>query len=354
MRKIIVHVSKLIICGLVTTLLTILFSSRIPVAQSAFPLDWANLRNPVMQFDNWSIKDFAAAYKNGTWYIFFSAFYDDNGQLRCHVAEVSTIDFKTYSQPVLKFDGQEEGWIGMCSPNITQVDSTYYLTFNSWGDKPSQFNQLFYKTSTDLVNWSTGYSNLGSNLTSGKRAIDAAVAFENNKFYLIWKEGKGKKSRTRLAVARSMNANFAYIGNGYPRLHMASGLHSRRTHENFEFIKVDGKWRLLSTDYSPHNPYLYTMHESGDNSDWLTWVGGYKLEIPKERFNTAHRANAAVLYDWRAYDGYFYLLYAGNTENSSFGKRGHNRLGLARSLDLVKWTVIGTLPEAMPEPYHAS
>ena len=38
-------------------------------------------------------------------------------------------------------------------------------------------------------------------------------------------------------------------------------------------------------------------------------------------------------------DGFFYLLYAGTDEVSSYEGRGHVKLGLARSRDLVTWEV---------------
>ena len=47
-------------------------------------------------------------------------------------------------------------------------------------------------------------------------------------------------------------------------------------HENFQIFKIDGKWRLLTTDYSPHHPYLYTMRGYGSRlEDWVHWEKGY-------------------------------------------------------------------------------
>ena len=56
---------------------------------------WKSLHNPVLSYPNWSVKDTAMAYRQGTFYVFFSAFYNDHGQVRCHVAEVSTRGFQT-------------------------------------------------------------------------------------------------------------------------------------------------------------------------------------------------------------------------------------------------------------------
>lgn len=302
-------------------------------------IDWASLRNPILEYSNWSIKDAAMVYREGVFYLFFSAFYERDGRVRSHVVEVSTKDFKTYSSPLLNFDGQEDGWIGMCSPDVNWLNGTYYMTFNSWGDKPGVPNQLFYMTSKDLIHW-TPRRRLAANLTAGKRAIDAAVTFADNRYYLIWKEDR----KPRLASGQTMDGEFSFVGSGYPTFHMADGMDNGLIHENYQFIKIDGRWRMLTTDYTPHNPYLYTLKKSRPaGTDWLAWEKGYKLDIVKERFNTDHPANAAALYDWRQHDGYFYLLYAGRTEGASYLGRGWNRLGLSRSKDLIRWYPAGTV-----------
>jgi hypothetical protein len=97
-----------------------------------------------LSYPNWSVKDTAMAHRNGRFYVFFSAFYAERGQVRSHVVEVSTADFKHYSEPIFNFDGEQDGWIGMCSPDVRQLYGKYVMTFNSWGDKPGKPNQLFY------------------------------------------------------------------------------------------------------------------------------------------------------------------------------------------------------------------
>lgn len=74
---------------LIAILYVMFLSVQVASAQKPF-IDWANLRNPVLSYPNWSIKDSATAYRNGVFYVFFSAFYDDHGRVRSHVAEVST------------------------------------------------------------------------------------------------------------------------------------------------------------------------------------------------------------------------------------------------------------------------
>lgn len=303
---------------------------------SAF-IDWQNLHNPVLGYSNWSIKDAAMARRGNTFYIFFSAFYQDHGQVRSHVVEVSTADFKHFSQPILNFAGLEEGWLGMCSPDVQKLSGMYVMTFNSWGFKPDKPNELFYMLSRDLIHWSRRRA-IAVNLTGSNRVIDASLTAADGGFYLIWKEGPQGAMHPRLAFAKSLHRPFHYVGGGFPKLLMADGKEDGLTHENFQFVRVGGKQYLLSSDYMPQAPHLYELKP---NSDWLTWVNGRMLDIPREGFNSDMLANAGALYDWRAQDDYYYLIYAGCAERKTYAKRGWNRLALARSRDLVHWAVAG-------------
>ena len=120
-----------------------------------------------------------------------------------------------------------------------------------------------------------------------------------------------------------------------------------RRHENYQFLQIDGRWHVLTTHFGAgHRPYLYAL--SGDADRWTAWTGGVELVVAREGFNTEDLSNAAALYDWRAHDGHFYLLYAGNTEKRTYRGsggwgRGWNRLGLSRSKDLLHWHPAGDL-----------
>jgi hypothetical protein len=303
-------------------------------------IDWTHLSNPVLSYPNWSIKDAAMAYHDGTFYVFFSAFYPEHGRVRSHVVEVSTRDFKHFSAPLFNFDGEDNGWIGMCSPDVQFLYGRYVMTFNSWGDEPGKPNELFYMTSDDLIHWSRRRP-LALNLTGigDQDVIDAALAQAGNGYYLAYKEQtRGKHKRPKMAFAMSLRGPFAYVGNGLPLLLMANGKDNGLPHENYEFISTNGHWYMLTTDYVPQAPYLY---ELDNGSHWLRWTRGYTFNIPHERFNTENVANASALYDWRQYDGYYYLIYAGHTEGVTYANRGWNQLGLARSKDLVHWSVPG-------------
>lgn len=293
-------------------------------------IDWENLSNPVYSHPGWSTKDACMAYRDGWFYVFFSAFFHEDGRERSHVVGVKTRDFKTFSEPLFIWRGEDEGWTGMCSPNITRVGDVYYLTYNSWGDKFLKPNQLFYATSRDLEHWDKGKP-LARNITWGRRAIDAAVAHEGGKYYLVWKEFQTPKA----AWSRSMGAD------GWHRL----GKVPPDWFENGEFIKIDNEWHLMCTAgklRGSHYPALRKMQGTGrKDSDWTRWGEFTKLDIPVEDFNTDETANAAFLADWREHDGHFYLIYAGRTEGDSHLGRGNNKLGLARSRDLENWEVPG-------------
>jgi hypothetical protein len=288
-------------------------------------IDFSALKNPVYQHDGWSVKDSCMAMKDGTFYVFFSAFYVDGGISRCHVSGVKTSDFKTFSGPLFIWDGREQGWMGMCSPNISQINNTYYLTYNSWGESKTNPPQLFYAQSKDLEKWDK-HKPLAANVTKGARSIDAAIAFANEKYYLVYKEYQTPK----MAVGKSLDGEFKSLGA------VPGGWF-----ENGEFIKIDGKWNLLVTDRA-HLPCLRELQAKGDrDEDWINWGKFRRLKIPLQNFNLNERANCAFLADFRQIDGLFYLLYSGR--NKGFGHEGDFdfSLAIARSKDLVAWQPAG-------------
>jgi hypothetical protein len=305
-----------------------LFSISFVDAQHAKPpfIDWHNLKNPVYSHPGWSTKDACMVYDHGFFYLYFSAFFFDEGRERSHIAAVRTKDFKSCSEPLFVWNGVEQGWIGLCSPDIRKIGDEWFLTFNSWGDKKGEPNQLFYATSKDLSSWSS-MKPLAKNITDGVRAIDAAIFPFNNKIYLVWKRGQ----EPVVSVGDSLNSNnWRNIGRPI-----------EPWFENGQFFESDGKINLLVTTRE-HLPAIAGMSGSGlADSCWLNWENLRPLEIIGEEFNTNEKANAASIIDWRSYDGYFYLIYAGRTEGESHEHRGNNKLALARSKDLVQWELPG-------------
>ncbi|MGH9600560.1 MAG: hypothetical protein ACRD27_11905 [Terracidiphilus sp.] len=322
-------------------------------------IGWSSLHNPVLSYPDWSIKDFAVAYRNKVFYVFFSAFYEDGGQVRSHVVEVITPDFKSYSKPIMDFDGQDDGFTGMCSPDVQKLGRIWELSFNSWGgDRTKPPHQLFYMTSRDLIHWSPRHP-IAANLTAGRGVDDLTVTRIPGGYYAMWKDSihpnglpvrlAEQKSqippwryglRPRLAEARSLSGPWHYVGPGYPILAMADGKENELIHENFEFIWIDGVLHVLASAYPEgHHAFLYALL---DPDKPLAWGKGLKLDLPTESFNQLGPYDAGAIYDWRKYDGFFYLVYAGHNDRTSYAHRGWNRMALARSKDLVHWVAAGS------------
>lgn len=287
-------------------------------------LPWSKLQNPIYQQADWSVKDACMIHHGNHFYLFFSAFFFADGRERSHVVGVKTTDFLTFSEPLFIHRGEAGGWYGMCSPSIRRIGDTFYLSYNSWGDKPGQPNQLFYATSSDLEHWDFDQP-LAPALTAKVRAIDAEIATLPDYTILIWK-------------ARQ-TPQIAYTNNFPDGPWTLLGQPNGGWFENAQFIQIDGDWHLFATGRGQVPQIAAIAAETGTPTDWLHWQDFRLFDIPLEGFNTHERANAGFLADWRQYDGYFYFLYAGTTEGRSHAGRGDNRLGLARSTDLYHWTV---------------
>ena len=288
-------------------------------------IDWGSIRNPVYGHSGWSVKDACVAFNGEHYVVFFSAFFHDRGRERSHVSAVQTKDFRSFSEPLFIWDGDSGGWTGFCSPNISRLDGEFILTFNSWGDEHpnGRENQLFYATSSDLINWSE-YRPLASNLTEGTRAIDAALT-KHTYYFLVWKE----RQTPQFAYARQLDGE--WIRMDEPVLGWF---------ENGQFLQIDGTDFLLFTGKG-HQPYLVEIEflENGDSTAIRTAVP-MPLDIPVETFNTDDSANAAFMWLETGKEGTFhYLIYAGSTEGESHAGRGDNRLGIARSADGIHWSV---------------
>ena len=311
-----------------------------PDASSA--VSWSTLRNPFYAHDGWSVKDVGVFYgPDGVIHVYFSAFFSDAGMERCHVAQTTTRDLVTFTPAAVVFDGQNDGWIGMCSPDVQRIGGQYVMTFNAWGDQSPKPKQLFYATSPDLTTWSVAHP-LAATLTAGRSYIDAALAPSAGRLFLFYKDDQNLQ--THLAAGPALDGPWHVVGNGLPTLTTAPGQASPQVHENYEVLQIDGRWRLLTTDYSPvtNQGFLYSMRGDGAaETDWLTWEGGYTLAVQREAFNTNHVDNAAYLADQRASDGFFYLFYGGRTEGTTHAGRGNNKLGVSRSTDLKVWKPAG-------------
>ena len=308
-------------------------------------IPWTDLKNPVYSQSGWSVKDACVTFYNDEFYLFFSAFYKDREKERSHIVAVKTTDWQTYSSPILHLDGREDGWTGLCSPNITKHENLFYLTYNSWGKVHAngKTNDLFCITSSDLKSWSEPIP-IAPELTSKITCIDLAITFANDSVYAIWKQEIGKTNpgtyRPVIAKAPSLKENFEFLEEKFPKLELKNKRSKNRIYENYQFIEINKKWHLLTTAYRPHDAVLFEMKGTGkSDQDWLYWFNGRAFDLPRQWFNFEQICNAPFLADWRSIDGFFYLLYAGRQQAITHAGRGNNKLALARSKDLVDWKV---------------
>ncbi|MBN1525714.1 MAG: family 43 glycosylhydrolase [Spirochaetales bacterium] len=288
-------------------------------------LPWKLLKNPVLSIGEWAIKDPCMVFHNGEFFLFFSAFYEDEDEERSHIICVKTRDFTTFSDPLFVWDGKKDGWSGLCSPNISEIKGKYYLTYNSWGEIHSngKRNSMFYAVSPDLASWQKDIP-LAHDVSANARAIDPALAEFNGNWYLVF---KGPETPF-IVTAKSIDGPWRILG--VPDCGWLI---------NGEFIYIDGSWYLVGTARGLV-PFISRMKHSGEQpDDWIAWEPQKRLMLPLEHFNTCVRTHCIFIYDNRKIDNSFYALYVGSTENISHLGRGNCRLGIACSPDLVSWYV---------------
>ena len=207
-----------------------------------------------------------------------------------------------------------------------------------------------FMTSPDLIQWSPQRELLPS-LTE-ERNINPALAWVDGFVFVGWKRGQNFQV-TRMAAGNLGTENYEPY-----RRASAGGLWA----EQFQFIEIDGVWRLIATarrygiwdlinlalhPYTGnHHAFIYRQKRAGSSlANWTEWVGRRELEVPVEDWNTAMHANGGYLLDLRAYGGYFYLFYAGSEDHTRFNERGHGKIGVVRSRDLYTWVVPGDMSQ---------
>ena len=293
----------------------------------------------------YSCKDACMAWDGATWHIFFSAFDEE----RSMIARTSSHNLQATTASEIMYDGSAQQRIGMCSPDIIQTEMGWLLIFNSWGSKEGFPNSLYFSESTDLRSWSEPKP-LAADLTKSTRVIDGTLAYHGGHWFLICK----CPGQTRCAYADQLDGTWNWVSDQAVQFTSehdgkSNGLHR----ENFQLIMIDGQWHLLSTDFVAYaiqnTPWLYRLAGNPDHLEsWQHWSARRALDIPTESWNSVDPSNAAALLDHRQHDGWFYLIYGGKDaqrENDFCGTastekkwpRGWNRLGLARSRDLIAW-----------------
>lgn len=296
------------------------------------------LGNPFLAFDDVAVKDAFCVRRGDTWFLGYSHITETPFRFRLGFSR--TKDFITFEHgPTI--DQEEVG--GLASPDVvTWIDGSHVMTYNSHTrDVGTDANKLYWRSSSDLVTWSPPHRfHVEGADAAEDRLIDAAIAYTDSAAFLFFK--REQVANVAVSPSRSLDGPWTLLGPIEPG-----------NVENLQVLRIDGVFHLLATTLLPHRPVLHRLEgDPAAAESWRKWTRVRELEIPEQSWNTGksvfyERANAAHLFDDRATTGYFQLVYAGTTELSSYEGRGHVKLGLAKSRDLVTWEV---LPERNPAP----
>jgi hypothetical protein len=302
---------------------------------------WSTLRNPIVAYPHHAVRDIAIRARHGRWQLAMTSVRDH--PFRFRIAQTASRGWQHWSKPVVR--AHLGGASNVVSPDITRgANGRYVETFDGVPHGQQQL-KLFYRTSTNLVRWSRTHR-LMPHVFGGtqQRLIDAALAWTHHGLFLGYKRNVvGGAQHFELAWSRSgrLTGPWTYVGR--PDITVYGD-----TVENYEFLEIDQRWRLLATSNQLDRPWLFALDgNAAQPSGWLNWSRGRELELPLESWNRAagvpgvsfDEANSAYLCDARRIDGWYYLFYIGATSLKGYGGFGHTKLGVARSHDLVTWSV---------------
>jgi hypothetical protein len=306
---------------------------------------WSELRNPILSYANAGIRDPAVRLVHGEWRLFITSVVGSTPDW--HLADASSPDLRHWSAPST---WSQAGVLGLASPDVTRrPDGTYVVTYQSDPGETAPPGQakIYYRTSPDATHWSAPRRLLATLHTApGDRLIDAALAWTDHGLMLGYKWGlKDGTQHFEVAWSPSSSLDGPWTFVGRPNIKVYGD-----TIENYQFQRIDGVWHLLATSNNLDRPWLFTLRGNpADPKGWLDWSPGRELEVPIEHWNFSpginsvnyEQENGAYLCDARRIDGHFYLFYFGAHELKSYGGWGHTSLGVARSTNLITWTVPG-------------
>ncbi len=312
---------------------------------------WSGLQNPVLSEPASGIKDEAVVWVGGRWHMVFSRVMDAPGRpggISWDVATATSSDLVHWSA-VSPWPAQA-GVEGVASPDIVSDPAGgFVVTYQSdpGASPPSgTVARLFYRTSPDLVHWSSPHRLAGALAPApADRMIDGALVFTGHQLLLGFKySAPGQPDAFEIASSATGRPQGPWHLVGRPDIEVDGG-----TVENYEFVRAQGAWRLVATSDNLDQPWLFTLAGDPDRATgWLRWTAGYQLSVPAQRFDSGpgissigyEHANSAYLCITGALPGHeAYLFYAGSRELTQFGGWGHARIGVARSTDLVHWQV---------------
>jgi hypothetical protein len=312
---------------------------------AASRIAWSKLKNPVYGEPDHAVKDPALVAFDGGWVLLFSR-VDTKGAWRVGIAR--SRDLVSWSPATtLPRDPDTEG---EASPDVVRApDGTFVVTYESFvHDRGGAQAKLYARTTTDFEHFSPPIRLLANELTqSADRLIDPALVYSTAGLLLAFKVGTtAAGSAQHFELARSTTGTLAgpWTIVGRPAISVYGD-----TIENYEFLTIDGRRALLATSNQLDRPQLFRL--TGDPSrasGWLAWSPARELSVPQEAWNpgtgatgaTFEHANCAFLVGGGARrDGFSYLVYGDSSDLSTFSGAGHARFGIARSKDLVHWSV---------------
>ena len=316
--------------------------ARATGARSGPSIPWRQLRNPILTAADRALKDPAIVWANGRWWALVSS-VTTTGQWRVGIA--TSTDMRDWS-PIgtLPHDPTVEG---EASPDVVPApDGTFVVTYQSFvHDVGAAQAKLYYRTTRDFATFSPAHP-LARELhpTATDRLIDPALEWTPAGLLLGYKVGAADGPQA-FEIARSASGTLdgPWTLVGRPNISVYGD-----TIENYQFVRLAGRWQLLATSNRFDRPFLFELAGNPrDPHGWLRWSPGRQLIIPQEPWNrgrgttglTYEHANCAFVVNRGLVDGRYYLVYADSSELQSFSGAGHAQLALARSTDLVHWTV---------------
>jgi hypothetical protein len=303
------------------------------------------LQNPLYGEPDHAVKDPALVAVGGEWVLLFSR-VDANGAWRIGIAR--SRDLAAWSAATtLPRDPDTEG---EASPDVVLAPGgTYVVTYQSFvHDRVGAQAKLYARTTTDFRTFSPPLRLLANVLNRpADRLIDPALVYSPAGLLLGFKVGTTDAGSTQhFELARSATGTLAgpWTLVGRPDISVYGD-----TIENYEFLTIDRQAALLATSNQLDRPQIFRL--AGDPTEpagWLRWSRARELSVPQEPWNpgtgltggTFEHANCAFLVGGGVRRGGFsYLVYGDSADLSTFHGAGHARFGIARSTDLVHWSV---------------
>lgn len=311
-------------------------TAEVGVPSEAIP--WATLANPILWRPDRMLKDASVVRGQGRFYAFASVRLEsrENTSGSQGHAFYFSHDLREWTE----FQAPEVAWAG--SPDVSFADGAWRMVFQRHVPGESEHaRRLFLSRSDDLMRWQEPRELLPRTVFPNTRVIDGALAFHEGEWALVFKAAD-------LVWTVSASSLGGPWSDPMPVLVDGEWVWS----ENYQCIHLDGVWHVLATGRDPanpnpdnpytdsHEPFLHrVVYDESGRPDFSRWTDKRMLLVPREPWNARMHANSAFLADWRDLDGHYYLFYAGSEDGESFQGRGHAKIGVARSRDLITWDV---------------